>query len=229
MNKKREIVLDTETTGFKPEEGHKIIEIGALELKGGLRTGEYYHVYINPERDVPQEAYNVHGISSQFLKDKPIFNHIARDFLEFIGESPIIIHNAKFDMKFLNYELNLVNKPTINFNQAIDTLIMARKKYPGSPASLDALCKRFNIDLSGRDKHGALLDSELLADVYLELTGGRQVSMQFKKQKSEEKKQNLQAASPTSTNRPKRDFPISKEQKQRHNEFLKKIENPIWD
>ncbi len=224
---KREIVLDTETTGFKPEEGHKIIEIGALELRGGLRTGEYYHVYINPERDVPQEAYNVHGISSRFLKDKPLFSQIAEDFLNFVGNSPVVIHNAKFDMKFLNYELESINKPVLAQNQAIDTLLMARKKFPGAPASLDALCKRFNIDLSSREKHGALLDSELLAEVYLELNGGRQVSMEFRNNKESDSKQAKPAR--TVNTRPYREFTISDQQEKRHKEFLKKIENPIWD
>ncbi|WP_420342604.1 DNA polymerase III subunit epsilon [Paenirhodobacter sp.] len=171
----REIVLDTETTGFEPSEGHRIVEIGAVELFNHVPTGKTYHQYINPERDMPTEAFQVHGISEEFLRDKPVFAQIAQDFLDFIGpESKLVIHNAAFDVKFLNAELSWVKKPLIEPARAIDTLMMARRKFPGSPASLDALCRRFGIDNSSRTLHGALLDSEILADVYLELIGGRQ-------------------------------------------------------
>ncbi|MFT3690712.1 DNA polymerase III subunit epsilon [Paenirhodobacter sp.] len=171
----REIVLDTETTGFEPSEGHRIVEIGAVELFNHVPTGKTYHQYINPERDMPTEAFQVHGISEEFLRDKPVFALIAQEFLDFIGtDSKLVIHNAAFDMKFLNAELSWVRKPLIAADRAVDTLMMARRKFPGSPASLDALCRRFGIDNSSRTLHGALLDSEILAEVYLELIGGRQ-------------------------------------------------------
>lgn len=170
----REIVLDTETTGFEPSEGHRIVEIGAVELINHMPTGKTYHQYINPERMMPKEAFEVHGLGDDFLRDKPVFKAIARAFLEFIGESTLVIHNATFDMKFLNAELQTLGHPGLPASQALDTLMLARRKFPGSPATLDALCRRFGIDNSARDKHGALLDSELLAEVYLELIGGRQ-------------------------------------------------------
>lgn len=170
----REIVLDTETTGFEPSEGHRIVEIGAVELLNHMPTGKTYHQYINPERMMPKEAFEVHGLGDDFLRDKPVFKAIARDFIEFIGESTLVIHNASFDMKFLNAELQTLGHPGLPMTQALDTLAIARKKFPGSPATLDALCRRFGIDNSSREKHGALLDSELLAEVYLELIGGRQ-------------------------------------------------------
>lgn len=171
----REIVLDTETTGFEPSEGHRIVEIGAVELFNHVPTGRTYHQYINPEREMPKEAFEVHGLGDEFLSDKPKFREIAQDFLDFIGDdAKLVIHNAAFDMKFLNAELGWVNKPLIANDRALDTLMMARRKFPGSPASLDALCRRFSIDNSSRTLHGALLDSEILAEVYLELIGGRQ-------------------------------------------------------
>lgn len=170
----REIVLDTETTGFEPSEGHRIVEIGAVELMNHLPTGRTYHQYINPERLMPKEAFEVHGLGDDFLRDKPVFANIGRAFLEFIADAPLVIHNAAFDMKFLNHELGRANLPTLPMARATDTLMIARSKFPGSPASLDALCRRFNIDNSMREKHGALLDSEILAEVYLELVGGRQ-------------------------------------------------------
>ncbi|MCA8882634.1 MAG: DNA polymerase III subunit epsilon [Rhodobacteraceae bacterium] len=170
----REIVLDTETTGFEPAEGHRIVEIGAVELFNHMPTGRTYHQYINPQRDMPTEAFEVHGISEEFLADKPVFKSIGQAFLDFCGEARLVIHNAAFDMKFLNAELGWAGLPTLPGSQALDTLAIARKKFPGSPASLDALCRRFGIDNSAREKHGALLDSEILAEVYLELIGGRQ-------------------------------------------------------
>ena len=170
----REIVLDTETTGFEPTEGHRIVEIGAVELYNHMPTGRTYHQYINPKRTMPKEAFEVHGLGDDFLRDKPLFAGIAQAFLDFIADAPLVIHNASFDMKFLNAELALANMPALPAARAVDTLLIARKKFPGSPASLDALCRRFNIDNSMREKHGALLDSEILAEVYLELVGGRQ-------------------------------------------------------
>lgn len=170
----REIVLDTETTGFDPETGDRIVEIGAVELMGHVATGRTYHQYINPERAMPQEAFEIHGLGDDFLRDKPKFAEIGRAFLDFIGDAKLVIHNAAFDVKFLNAELKWMSLPQIPWEQAIDTLAIARKRFPGSPASLDALCRRFNIDNSSRTLHGALLDSEILAEVYLELIGGRQ-------------------------------------------------------
>lgn len=170
----REIVLDTETTGFDPEAGDRIVEIGAVELHNHVATGRTYHQYINPERSMPQEAFEVHGLGDDFLRDKPKFAEVGQAFLDFVGNAKLVIHNAAFDMKFLNAELGWMGLATLPFDQAIDTLLIARKKFPGSPASLDALCRRFAIDNSARTLHGALLDSEILAEVYLELIGGRQ-------------------------------------------------------
>ena len=170
----REIVLDTETTGFEPSEGHRIVEIGAVELFNHMPTGRTYHQYINPERPMPKEAFEVHGLGDDFLRDKPVFKTIARAFIEFVGEATLVIHNAAFDMKFLNAELTALGHPGLPMSQSLDTVAMARRKFPGAPASLDALCRRFGIDNSAREKHGALLDCELLAEVYLELIGGRQ-------------------------------------------------------
>lgn len=170
----REIVLDTETTGLDPAQGDRIVEIGAVELFNHMPTGKTYHQYINPERAMPQEAFAVHGLGDDFLRDKPVFARIAQEFLDFIGEATLVIHNASFDMKFLNAELGWMKLPRLPMARALDTLAIARKKFPGAPASLDALCRRFEITSFERDLHGALLDSEILAEVYLELIGGRQ-------------------------------------------------------
>jgi DNA polymerase-3 subunit epsilon len=171
----REIVLDTETTGFDAEKDDRIVEIGAVELMNHLPTGRTFHVYINPERFMPQEAFEVHGLGDDFLRDKPKFAEIVQDFVDFIADDArLVIHNASFDMKFLNAELRRAGFPTLPWSRALDTLALAREKFPGSPASLDALCRRFGVNNSGRELHGALLDSELLAEVYLELIGGRQ-------------------------------------------------------
>lgn len=183
----REVVLDTETTGFDPHSGDRIVEIGALELHNHMPTGVTFHEYINPERSMPTGAFEVHGIGPDLLeppqmpkpgavtlKDKQVFAKVGKKFLDFVGDSKMIIHNASFDMKFLNAELKWMGLPQLPMEQALDTLAIARKKFPGSPASLDALCRRFHIDTSSRVLHGALLDSEILAEVYLELIGGRQ-------------------------------------------------------
>ncbi len=170
----REIALDTETTGISPRDGHRIIEIGALELIHHLPTGRSLHFYINPERDIDKGAIAVHGITLDFLADKPIFADVAEEFLAFIGSDPLVIHNASFDMAFINAELARVDRPILSMSQSIDTLAMARKKFPGAQANLDALCRRFEIDHTHRDFHGALLDADLLARVYIELLGGRQ-------------------------------------------------------
>jgi DNA polymerase-3 subunit epsilon len=170
----REIVLDTETTGISPDEGHRLVEIGCVELENHMPTGRTFHVYINPERDMPEGAFKVHGLSEEFLSDKPKFAEVADDFVAFISDAPLVIHNAAFDMGFLNAELKRSGRQVLPPSQAVDTLAIARKKFPGAQNSLDALCRRFNVDNSNRVKHGALLDSELLAEVYLELIGGRE-------------------------------------------------------
>ncbi|WP_295044844.1 DNA polymerase III subunit epsilon [uncultured Paracoccus sp.] len=171
----REIVMDTETTGFDADKDDRIVEIGGIELVNHLPTGRTYHVYINPERPMPQDAFEVHGLGDDFLRDKPKFAEIAQGFVDFIGDDArLVIHNASFDMKFLNAELRRLGRPALPWSRALDTLALAREKFPGSPASLDALCRRFGVDNSNRQRHGALLDSELLAEVYLELIGGRQ-------------------------------------------------------
>ena len=173
----REIVLDTETTGLEIIEGHRVVEIGCIEIIDQRITGRSYHKYINPECSMPQAALQVHGLDDQFLEDKPLFGEIAAELIEFLGDANLVIHNAKFDMGFLNFELEKTGQEEIEMERAIDTVDLYRKKYPGQRASLDAICKHFRIDSSRRVKHGALLDAELLAEVYLELTGGRQKDM----------------------------------------------------
>jgi DNA polymerase-3 subunit epsilon len=173
----REIVLDTETTGLDPATGDRIVEIACVEIVNTVPTGATFHVFIDPQRDMPEEAFRVHGLSSEFLKGKPLFDEVAEDFLSFIGEAPLVIHNAEFDMRFLNAELQRCKRSPLLMDRVIDTLGLARRKHPGSPNSLDALCARYRIDNSRRTKHGALLDSELLAEVYVELVGGRQSAL----------------------------------------------------
>ncbi len=170
----REIVLDTETTGLDPAEGHRIVEIGGVELMNHVPTGQSFHRYINPERDMPEEALAVHGITTEFLAAKPVFAAVADEFLAFIGDAQLVIHNAAFDIKFLNAELTRAGRTNSPWGRAVDSLDIARARFPGAQNSLDALCRRFGVDNSGREKHGALLDAELLAEVYLELVGGRQ-------------------------------------------------------
>ncbi len=173
----REIVLDTETTGLSPLDGHRIVEIGAVEIINQVPTGKTFHVYLNPERDMPREAEAVHGLSSAFLKDKPLFKAVAKDFLAFAADAQLVIHNAAFDMGFINHELKAVGLEPIDMGRVLDTLAIAKKKHPMASNSLDALCKRYGIDNSKRTKHGALLDAELLADVYMELAGGKQANL----------------------------------------------------
>ena len=221
----REIVLDTETTGLDPVTGDRIVEIGAVELWNHLPTGKTFHKYLNPERNMPEEAQAVHGLTEEFLKDKPVFSQIADDFLAFIKDSKLVIHNASFDMKFINAELALVKKTRLPGNIAIDTLGIARKKFPGSPASLDALCRRFNIDNSARTMHGALLDSEILAEVYLELIGGKQISMNLNTVK--------EAKNLVPQNNIKKPYLISKvaltnEDILLHKSLVRGIKNSLW-
>lgn len=221
----REIILDTETTGVDPSSGHRIVEIGCIELISGSRSGKFFHTYLNPERDVPEEAYRIHGLSLEFLIDKPIFAEKAEGFLEFIADTPLVIHNAAFDLKFINAELLRLGFPAIPMDRATDTVLMARKKFPGSPANLDALCKRFNIDLSARSKHGALLDAELLSEVYIELLGGRQAALfgdaaaVTAAMAAEVKEKPVLAA---------REFPPSSEELAAHVALLEKIKKPVW-
>lgn len=173
----REIVLDTETTGLDPAKGDRLIEVGCIELFNRIPTGREFHRFINPERDVPAEAQAVHGISSEFLRDKPLFGQIVEEFLAFIGDDILVIHNAAFDINFLNAELTRIGQPVLLMSRVVDTLALARRKHPAGPNTLDALCKRYAIDNSKRTKHGALLDSVLLADVYVELLGERQATL----------------------------------------------------
>ena len=224
----REIVLDTETTGLDPRTGDRIVEIGAVELWNHLPTGKTFHKYLNPERNMPEEAQAVHGLTEEFLRDKPLFSQIVDDFLLFIKGSKLIIHNASFDMKFINAELESAKKSKLSNDIAIDTLSIARKKFPGSPASLDALCRRFNIDNTARTLHGALLDSEILAEVYLELIGGRQPDFGLS-DKNIDNDIKLDENRPTS----KRPVPLKRrltdEEERAHLDFVKKLgANSIW-
>jgi DNA polymerase III subunit epsilon len=173
----REIVLDTETTGLDPAEGHRLVEIGCVEIVNRFPTGKTFHVYLNPQRDMPAEAFRVHGLSAEFLSDKPLFPSIVAEFLDFIGDTPLVIHNASFDVKFLNHELKAAGKPALHPDRIIDTLLLARRRHAGQRNDLDSLCDRYGIDRSKRTRHGALLDSEILAEVYSELLGGKQTSM----------------------------------------------------
>ena len=173
----REIVLDTETTGLDPYQGHRLIEIGCIELLNRMPTGQVFHHYVHPDRDIPEEAFRVHGISLEMLKDKPRFHEIADDLLAFLGDAPLVIHNAAFDMGFINAELERVSRPLLDRTRMIDTLLLARRKYPGGSNRLDDLCARYRIDTSRRVKHGALLDAELLAEVYIELIEARQATL----------------------------------------------------
>jgi DNA polymerase III subunit epsilon len=216
----REIILDTETTGLNPYEGHRIVEICALEMVNRVLTGNKFHFYVNPERDMPEEAYRIHGISSSLLEDKPFFRDIVDDFLKFIENGKLVIHNAPFDIKFLNYELSLLNLSALELSEAVDTLKIARKKYPGARVNLDALCRRFKIDNSAREFHGALLDAALLAEVYVELTGGRQTSFELSNNKLEE--YNSNAISTRAEGNGLVIYP-TEEELEKHKEFLKRF------
>lgn len=230
----REVVLDTETTGFDPFSGDRIVEIGCIELKNHVPTGDNFHVYINPERDMPESAFKVHGLGTDFLSQQPVMKDVIDSFVEYIEDSPLIIHNAKFDMKFLNAELKWHDKPVLPMERAKCTLVMARKMFPGSPATLDALCKRFEIDNSSRHKHGALIDSELLAAVYLELLGGRQTKFSFDKleEKLASKSDVNSSTQATKTsNRPQRaprSFRLTEDEIQAHEKLVQKLKDPLW-
>ncbi len=226
----REIVLDTETTGLDPIDGHRLIEIGCLELENHVPTGKTYHQYINPERGVPAEAIAIHGLNDGFLKDKPVFSEIYDGFLKFIGDATLVIHNAAFDMKFLNAELQIVGHKALSMTNVVDTLLMTRQKFPGSPANLDALCRRFGIDNSDRELHGALLDSELLAEVYLELLGGRQHGLGLVNEESNNKQSTLISAQAeqSRTFREPRPHQPEKEELTAHASMLEELTDPIW-
>jgi DNA polymerase-3 subunit epsilon len=224
----REIVLDTETTGLEPAYGHRIVEIGAIELINKVETGNKFHYYVNPERDMPKEAYLIHGISEKFLHDKPKFYEIADEFINFIQDSILVIHNAAFDIKFLNHELSNANKASIDFNVTIDTLAIARKLFPGSRVSLDALCRRFKVDNSSRKFHGALLDAKLLAEIYIEMQGGRQEQFNFSSNpKNIENNEIISAATYLDTIKTK---VISQDDREKadHKMIIKKIPNQKW-
>lgn len=225
VKKSREIILDTETTGLSWEKGDRIVEIGCVELLNHIPTDKTYHIYINPQTSMQKTATKISGITDEFLKDKPLFQEIADDFLNFVGDGILVIHNAPFDIGFLNSELGHLGKPLFKLEETIDTLDIARKKFPGAPASLDALCKRFEIDASGREKHGALIDCFLLADVYIQLLGGRQSGLAFE----------LEEPITTGTMiahgkqvRQKRIFKPSEEELIAHREFIKDMPSSLW-
>jgi len=221
----REIVLDTETTGLDPGAGHRIVEIGCVELFHRLPSGRQFRTYLNPERDMPEEARAIHGLTDEFLAGQPLFEAVVDEFLEFIGDAPLVIHNAQFDLKFLNAELGKLGKPGIEPARAIDTVAMARRRFPGAQASLDALCRRFEIDNSSRDLHGALLDCQLLAEVYLELSGGRQPGFDL------DPARGAAAAGPTApprTQRPARPHAPTAEELTAHEALVDSMKDPVW-
>lgn len=225
----REIVLDTETTGMDPEDGHRIIEIGCVELENYLPTGRAVQFYINPERPVPPEATAVHGLTDEFLAGKPVFSQIYSEFIDFIGDAKLVIHNAEFDMKFINWELKQVGHEAIPYSRVTDTLMLARRKFPGSPANLDALCRRFAIDNTGRTYHGALLDSQLLAEVYLELAGGRQHGLGLLSKTAAMAGQSREkVAAAVRKFREARPHAPNPEELEAHRKMLDMLEKPLW-
>jgi DNA polymerase III subunit epsilon len=221
----REIVLDTETTGLDPDAGHRVVEIACLELFNHLPTGRTFQRYLNPERDMPAEAFAVHGLSAEFLADKPRFAEIVEDFLAFIGEAPLVIHNAEFDLRFLDAELTRCARDALARTRSVDTLILARRRFPGAQASLDALCRRFAIDNSARTLHGALLDAELLAEVYLELIGGRQPNLAL----AQGTMATGTAIAVATVIRPPRPHAPSLEEEAAHRRLIAKLTEPIWE
>jgi DNA polymerase-3 subunit epsilon len=219
----REIVLDTETTGLDPASGHRIIEVGCVELENHVPSGRDFHAYINPERAVPAEAFAVHGLSDAFLADKPRFADIAADLVAFLADSPLIIHNAAFDLGFLNAELARIHRPPLPPARATDTVAMARARFPAAPASLDALCRRFGIDLAERTRHGALTDARLLARVYLELIGGREPALALAAERQ-------QTASARPAGRQQRLVGPTSGEASAHAAFIRTLKGePLWD
>ncbi len=221
----REIVLDTETTGLDPNAGHRVVEIACIELVNRVPTGRSYQTYLNPERDMPEEAFRVHGLSIEFLEKHPTFAAEVNRFLEFIGDAGFVIHNAEFDLKFLNWELANIGRDGLSGHGVVDTVLLARKKFPGAPASLDALCRRFGVDNSARTVHGALLDAELLADVYLELTGGRQPGLGFASAAQDA----TQRAARPREQRPPRPHAASEQELAAHAAFVAGLKDPVWN
>ena len=219
----REVVLDTETTGLDPASGDRIVEIGCVELLNHMPSGKTYHQYVNPQRDMPEGAFRVHGLSEAFLSEYPGFAEVAEQFLEFIGNDQLVIHNASFDMGFINSELDRVSRDRLPMSRSTDTVQMARDKFPGAQASLDALCRRFEVDNSSRDKHGALLDAELLSEVYLQLIGGRQPDFELASEKKE-----LVVKSVTGKTRPARAHAASEAELVANDAFVARLSNPIW-
>jgi DNA polymerase-3 subunit epsilon len=224
----REIVFDTETTGLNPSGGDRMVEIGCVEIFNRVETGRHFHAYFNPERDMPLEAEAVHGLTTIFLSDKPRFSEKAEELLDFIEDSPLVAHNAGFDFGFLNYELERCGRPCVGMHRMVDTLQIARSKHPGAKHSLDALCMRFGVDRSHRIKHGALLDAQLLAQVYIELTGGRQIGLGLV---AEAGPVDVEAASrPVTVREPRlaRPHAAGEEELERHRAFIAKLINPLW-
>lgn len=226
----REIILDTETTGLSPKDGHRVVEIGCVEVSHYLATGKVFHRYLNPERDMPAEAAAVHGLTEEFLADKPLFTQVVDEFLEFIGDARLVIHNAAFDLGFLNAELQRAGFPTLPPTRALDTVELARRKFPGMRNSLDALCERFGIDKSARDFHGALLDAQLLAEVYLELRGGRQPGLTMDIGGAPLNVDTLAAPMPEiiRTFRPPRPHAPTEEEIAAHAAAIAGIKNAVW-
>ena len=229
----REIVFDTETTGLDPKTGDRMVEIGCIEMVNLVPTGATYHAYFNPERDMPAGAEAVHGLSAAFLSDKPLFREVAQELLDFIGHSPLVAHNAGFDFGFLNAELALIAMEPVCTTRMVDTVAIARKRHPGAKLSLDALCSRYGIDRSHRVKHGALLDAELLAQVYVELKGGRQIGLELAAEAAMAEiagEQPMVAVrkAPTGPRREPRPHFASQAELARHREFMAGIENPLW-
>jgi DNA polymerase III subunit epsilon len=225
----REIVFDTETTGLNPAGGDRMVEIGCVEIFNRVETGRHFHAYFNPDRDMPFEAEAVHGLSAIFLSDKPSFSARAEELLDFIEDSPLVAHNASFDFGFLNCELDRCGRPGVGLHRMVDTLSLARSRHPGAKHSLDALCMRFGIDRSHRVKHGALLDAQLLAQVYVELTGGRQIGLGLVADASIGAAR--QPARPDTVREPRAPRPhaASMEELERHRAFIAKLANSLWD
>ncbi len=222
----RQIALDTETTGLSPSAGHRIVEIGCIELVNHIPTGNHFHRYVNPERGIPEEVVQIHGLTEDFLSRHPVFADLADDFLTFIGDAPLVIHNAEFDLAFLNAELARLSLPALESERCIDTLMLARQRFPGAPASLDALCKRFGVDNSEREKHGALLDSALLAEVYLELVGGREPGLSLT---VAEAKATHRITDPEKSSREPRPHKPTEEEGIAHATLLTRLKDPIWE
>ena len=227
----REIVFDTETTGLSPHDGHRLVEIGCVEIFNRCETGRSFHAYINPERGMPSEAEAVHGLSSTFLSDKPCFHAVVDDLIEFLGDCPLVAHNATFDFGFLNWELANCGRDPICLSRMVDTLVMARTRHPGAKHSLDALCSRYGVDRSQRIKHGALLDAELLTQVYVELCGGRQIGLLLAEEVAVEEPVSFAVASAAVHRiaRPARPHHASEAELARHAAFIKKLVDPVWE